>query len=185
MTGFTIRVESSKVFNFLVYIQNLFINQIEQPSHPKFPYIPSFSVNFHPKFERNLLAISQHFLNLTTTDCLQHFALYNDGREEIFHQLFETEKATFDEVRRSFESWWETTGNFTTERAVDTVLDQLYVDVSSIIDDKNIMVSIGIVYDEFLFQNKLFCGQAGILSVKECFRNYEKVVSKISGQLLM
>lgn len=71
--SFTIHTNTSYRLNFMIYIQNIYLNQHENKENLRFPYIAK-QLNFSTDFEDRFKNYGIYFVNkLLTTDMIYKF----------------------------------------------------------------------------------------------------------------
>lgn len=181
-----IRTDATYSLNFLVYIQNIFLNQSQQKEDLKFPYIPlkcmfheDFEISYKKLWDEVSLKISENDLNDTK--------IFNREKDLFYQRLFvpsDDNLKDYTEIYRSFKIWWGSfAGRFLVERSIDEKLDKLYVELVNSLAQKRIepqkMLSISLIYDECLLVNLEALSYFVILSTKDFFVKYKEIVPKL------
>lgn len=172
--------------NFLVYIQNIFLNQSQKKEELKFPYIP-IKCMFHENFEMSYRKLWDEVSQRISENDLNDTKIF-DGEKDLFYQrLFvasDNNLKDYTEIYRSFKIWWGSfAGLFLVERSIDEKLDKLYVELVNSLAQKGIepqkRLSISLIYDECLLVNLEVSSYFVILSTKDFFVKYKEIIPKL------
>ncbi|MGX9134819.1 hypothetical protein ACWV26_10615 [Rummeliibacillus sp. JY-2-4R] len=181
-----VRVEASYSLNFLIYIQNIFLNQSNGNKERKFPYIPTrcefrkdFDIRFRALWDKISNQISEHPINDVKN--------FKEGKNLFYHGLFVDNDATlgaFNEIYQSFKVWWESfAGHFSVEKSIDENVQQIYKELANLLIDKGIKskkeLNISLIYDECLLVDLKPTSYFAVLSISDCFVNYKELITKL------
>lgn len=129
--SFEMEIIGAYTLNFLIYIQNVYLNQNEDEF--KFPYLAKkllFKDNFEENFKKLWDEATQTIFNEGERADNKYFF---DDREVFYERLFEKKLENlmiFHEVHTTFQTWWDSlVGKFTLERSVDAQIQKVYVDL--------------------------------------------------------
>ncbi|GAA0335514.1 hypothetical protein GCM10008967_27760 [Bacillus carboniphilus] len=103
------RIDSNSALNFLIYIQNIYLNhgQIEHMKL-KFPYFSS-RVAFNREFVNKYKELWNEFSQRVSKDSRNGVDIFYEEKEILFHSLFENSPESlkhFNEIYKSFDVWW-------------------------------------------------------------------------------
>jgi len=183
--------DRSTSLNFLIYLQNIYINQTNNTEKIKFPYFSAkitFKDNFKSRFQNLWKKVSQIvFLN-----DVNDTKLFYEEKEIFYHSLFceDAEGLTsFHEVYKSFQAWWgDFTGGFVIERSIDEAGYNLYLDLVGYYKESGIKVQkdiyISLIYDECLLANTQTSSDFAVIPIKDYFINYDELVKRLKNNFL-
>ncbi|WP_248924375.1 hypothetical protein [Paenibacillus hamazuiensis] len=153
-----IRSEASYSLNFLVYIQNIFLNR-HRPNKQecRFPYILSKETDFAESFEDAFRRLWNEILHNLCEHPAHDLKLFYERKLLFYEKLFASNAEqlhTYNEIYQSFKVWWDSfAGRFALERSVSDQNRVLYRELSGAAIQAGIELrkefSISLVYDEF------------------------------------
>lgn len=136
------KTETSFALNFLIYIQNIFLNQSRNEEDLRFPYSSTkiaFKEDFELKYEELWTEISQRISDDTKND----IRTFYEEKDLFFQRLFSIDTDSFqnfNEIYKTFKVWWNSfVGRFSIERSVDEMGQKLYWDLSNLLVQKGIV----------------------------------------------
>ena len=184
--SFTIHTNKSHCLNFMIYIQNIYLNQKEINKNLRFPYVAK-KLNFSNDFESNFKEL-WHTLRKQIANERYEMQVFYGGNQIFYEQLFDTDLCTeesFNELIRSFEVWWTSlAGGFSLERSVDEYGQQLYHDLVVYLKQNKIeplhQLHISLIYDDCILVKENISSYSAILPTKHFFMNYRDVVTSLS-----
>lgn len=184
------RTEATSSLNFLIYIQNIFLNNEQHVEELKFPYIhlkvifkEDFEVHYKKLWKEVSLRISEHPLN--------DLKMFN-GEKDLFYQSLFIENddnlKQFNVLYQSFEVWWNSfAGRFSIERSIDEMGKKLYIELVNAPIKKSIApakeLNISFIYDECLLADLEAPSYFAVLSLKDLYVNHKEVVSKLQASI--
>ena len=178
--------DTSFALNFLIYIQNIFLNQIHNEEKVKFPYISTrmaFKSEFEIKYKALWDEISQRIRDDNRNGAIPFY-----GERDLFYQrLFmndEDSLMAYNETYKTFEVWWNSfAGYFTIGRSIDEMEQKLYYDFADLLVQKGTkpqrQLNISLIYDKCLLADTKFTSYFAVLPIRDFFFNYEELVSKL------
>ncbi len=180
------KTETSYTLNFLIYIQNIFLNQNTNKEKLKFPYFSNrltFKENFELRYKELWIESSQRIYS----DDVNDLRIFNDEKDLFYQKLFKIHPDSltdFNEVYHSFQVWWESfAGRFSVEGSINEIGQNLYLELANSIKNSEIEpqkhLNIIIIYDECLLANNEVYSYFAILPIKDFFLNYKEVVYKL------
>lgn len=150
------KMDTSFSLNFLIYIQNIFLNQNQNQNKRdlRFPYLLTgieFSDDFKLKYKELWNEISQRVFNNNDND----LKIFYKEKDLFYQRLLVVDSANLDnfkEIYKTFKVWWESpAGYFAIERSVDEVGHRLYWDLATLLAKKGIEpqkeLNISLIYD--------------------------------------
>ncbi|MEC0239499.1 hypothetical protein P4H66_06470 [Paenibacillus dokdonensis] len=183
------KTEAPISLNFLVYVQNIFLNRNRSRNEMKFPYITS-KFEFREDFDMRY----RELWNVVSKRIAEHSINFLEDEKNIIYQgLFAQDDNTlneYNEIYRSFIVWWRSiAGGFSVERSVDEIGQQIYTDLASLLVEKGIQPQkefiISYIYDECLLFELEPSSYYAVVSIRDCFMNYKGLVQKLQQSILL
>lgn len=180
------RTEATYSLNFLVYIQNIFLNQTQSKEEFKFPYIPikyifqeDFELCYKKLWDEVSQRISEHPMN--------DIKIFNEEKDLFYQSLFKPSNDNlkdYNEIYQSYKIWWDSfAGRFSVERSIDEVAQKLYMELANSLIQNEIEpqkeLNISLIYDECLLVNLDACSYFAVLSTKDLSVKYKETVLKL------
>lgn len=181
-----IRTEASHSLNFMVYIQNIFLNQSQCRDELKFPYIltkceyrKDFETSYRELWDELSKRISEHPIN--------DLKIFTNEKNIFYKGLFVENGDNlneFNEIYQSFNVWWRSlAGQFSVERSIDDKVHAIYTDLANLLMEKGIKpqrrLKICLIYDECLLVDLVPSAYFAVLSIRECYVNYKELIPKL------
>ncbi|MCM3217798.1 hypothetical protein M3612_25335 [Niallia taxi] len=179
------RIEASFSLNFLVYIQNIYINQNQNKDQLKFPYI-AFKYGFPKDFEKRYRELWSEISKRVSSEHPIN-DIFNEEKNIIYQSLFTEDDVTlneFEEIYLSFKVWWNSlAGRFSIERSIDAPLDEVYRLFANLLIEKRIKpkksLDISLIYDECLLGDIKPTFYFSIFTIDDWFINRKKLIPKL------
>lgn len=187
--SFELELNASYTLNFLIYIQNIYLNQNKNDF--KFPYL-SKKLLFNESFEENYRKLWQEVTEkLMGDDPTADIKYFFDKRELFYLELIVEDEENFDvfkAVYRRFETWWDSVvGKYTIEKSVDEEARRLYTDLSNwFIKNKKIpekRLCIQLIYDECLLTRDLEECHVTIIPIQDFSVRYKELLPEIIASM--
>lgn len=180
------RTEASHSLNFLIYIQNVFLNQNQSRDELKFPYIPT-KIEFREDFEMCYRKLWDEALKRITEHPINDLKMYIEEKELFYHGLFvETESALndFTQLYQAFKVWWDSlAGRFSVERSVDDQGQKIYAALADLLIEERIQpkkkLDIFLIYDECVLVDLEPSSYLAVLSIRDCLMKYKELLPKL------
>ncbi len=181
-----IRTGASYSLNFLVYIQNIFLNRSQKIEELKFPYIRTkcefrndFRMRYKELWDELSKRISEHPIN--------DMKIFTEEKNLFYQSLFVENDDTlneFYEIYQSFKVWWDSfAGRFLAERSIDEYTHKIYVELSNLLIETGIKpqreLDISLIYDECLLVDLEPSSYFAVLSIRDCFVNNKELIPKL------
>ena len=184
--SFTIHTNTSYCLNFMIYIQNIYLNQKENKENLRFPYIAR-QLNFSTNFEANFKEL-WHTLRKQITDDKYDLHIFHEEIHICYKKLFDTQlcnEDSFKELVCSFKVWWTSiVGQLSLERSVSEYTEQLYNDLVLYVKQNEIeplqQLHISLLYDDCIFAKENISSYSVILPTKTFFIGYRDVGTTLS-----
>ncbi|MCC2338190.1 hypothetical protein ACTFOZ_12580 [Bacillus cereus group sp. MYBK71-2] len=184
--SFTMYTNASHCLNFMIYIQNMYLNQKEKKENLRFPYIArqfNFSTNFEANFKELWYSLRKQIANDR-----YDLQIFHEENHIFYEKLFDTQlcnEDSFKELICSFKVWWTSIiGQLSLERSVDEYGQQLYNDLVLYLKQNEIeplqQLHISLLYDDCVFITNNTTSYSAILPTKHFFINYRDVVTTLS-----
>ena len=183
--SFELELNASYTLNFLIYIQNIYLNQNKNDF--KFPYL-SKKLLFNEAFENNYRILWQEVTkDLMGDDPTADIKYFFDKRELFYNELIvedEENLEVFKAVYRRFETWWDSVvGKYTIEKSVDEEARRLYTDLSNwFIENKKLpkkRLCIQLIYDECLLTRDSEECHVTIIPIQDFSVRYKELLPEI------
>ena len=180
------RTEASYSLNFMVYIQNIFLNQRQSRDDLKFPYI-STNCEFHSEFEMRFRELWDEVVKRITEDPFNDTRIFSEESNLFYQGLFASNDDSlneFNEIYQSFKVWWiSTAGRFAVGRSIDIPLEKVYKDLANVLIEKGIKprrkLNISLIYDECVLADLEPSSYFAVLSLEECIENNKELILKL------
>jgi len=184
--SFTIHTNASHCLNFMIYIQNMYLNQKEKKGNLRFPYIAK-TLHFSSDFETNFKEL-WHSLRKQIANNRYDLQIFHEENHIFYEKLFNTQlcnEDSFKELVCSFQVWWTSiVGQLSLERSVDEYGQQLFNDLVLYLKQNEIeplqQLHISLLYDDCLLVKENISSYSAILPTKTFFINYRDVVTALS-----
>jgi len=190
---FVIQLTGSTDLNFLVYIQNDFLNRNQKMDRPKFPlldgsltYKDTFKADFKEAWEsavqrEQLIAhkkeLTRNDLPLAETDLHWFYDRLVDASVpyESFHFFY-----------RAFATWWDgLAGRFSIERGLGEELQSIYLELIEIMNDKSLSpekeLQLRFIYDDVVLADNHMADYFAVLSIEWFFTERNALLSKLTS----
>ncbi|MCM3439258.1 hypothetical protein AB3Z07_13340 [Metabacillus halosaccharovorans] len=185
------RIEASCALNFLIYIQNIFINQNNIKEEYRFPYVSSkmaFDKEFLLKFEELWNEVSERICD----DHINSERIFYDEEDLFYNRLFANSTCSFKDYRgiyKAFKVWWSSfAGKFSIERSIDEKSNGLYEELASSLYQKGITpkkeLSICLVYDKCLLVDLEVTSYFAVIPIKNFYVNYKDLVHNLVAHIV-
>ncbi len=191
VNSFGIALDPPYTFNFLIYIQNIYLNQknTEEDYFYKHPYIPS-KISFKKDFElqfNDLFDEISHRIMKNDHDLV----IFYEENELIYNRLFEQTPESFNkynDIYKAFQVWWRSTaGQSSIEMHVYERTNSLYEALSTYLKKKKIIPSkglkINLIFDKCILSNSNFHPYFATVSIEEIIFYQEELASNLKGCL--
>lgn len=184
------KTDATFSLNFLIYIQNIFLNKNQRNEELKFPYNATevlFEEDFEVRYKRLWNEISQKISEHPIND----LKIFNEEKDLFYQRLFiknDDNLKGFEVIYQSFEVWWNSfAGRFSIERSIDEKGQKLYKELSNVLIQKRIKpqkeLSISLIYDGCLLANSEVAPYFAVLSINDIFVKYKETVSQLQASI--
>lgn len=178
--------EASYSLNFLIYIQNIYINQRQQTQQFKYPYLFS-ELSFKDEFEFNFKRLWGSVVQRIAADDINDIKVFYDEKEVFYQALFEdtaTSLSEFQELYQSFQVWWDSfAGKLSIERAVGELGYNIYTEVADSLLQKGIeplkYLSLSLIYDECELVNPERISYFAVIPINDLLLHSKELVPKL------
>ncbi|MEB9164059.1 hypothetical protein [Bacillus thuringiensis] len=181
-----IHTKTPHCLNFMIYIQNIYLNQKGKKENFRFPYITKtlhFSTDFKINFKELWLTLRKQ-----TANDRYDLQIFHEENHIFYEKLFNTQlcnEDSFKELVCSFQVWWTSiVGQLSLERSVDEYGQQLFNDLVLYLKQNEIeplqQLHISLLYDDCLLVKENISSYSAILPTKTFFINYRDVITTLS-----
>ena len=185
-----IRTEATYSLNFLVYIQNIFLNQNQSKEEFKFPFIP-IKYDFKEDFQLCYKKLWDEISHRISVHPINDIEIFNDEKDLFYQRLFKESNESlkhYTDVYQSYKIWWDSfTGRFSVERSIDDIGQKLYMELENSLKQKGVLshkeLNISLIYDECLLVNLDVSSCFTVLSTNDFFINYKEILPKLLKHL--
>gem|GEM_PF-1106590 len=180
------KTDTSLTLNFLIYLQNIFLNQNQNEEELRFPYLSNrmmFKEHFELKYKELWNEVSEKIYNDDGSD----LRIFYEEKDVFYQRLFINNADSlegFNEVYKSFQVWWGSfAGSFSVERSINEIGRSLYLELANFLKNSGVEpqkhLNIILVYDDCLLANDEVYSYFAILPIKDFFVKYKELVSKL------
>ncbi|WP_336974470.1 hypothetical protein [Bacillus thuringiensis] len=184
--SFIIHTNTPHCLNFMIYIQNIYLNQKGKKENFRFPYITKtlhFSTDFKTNFKELWLTLRKQ-----TANDRYDLQIFHEENHIFYEKLFDAnlcDEESFIELICSFKVWWTSIAvQLSIEYSVSHYSEQLYNDLVLYLKQNGIKPSqqlqISLLYDDCVFTKDNITSYSAILPTKHFFINYRDVVTTLS-----
>ncbi|WP_313893663.1 hypothetical protein [Psychrobacillus sp.] len=178
--------EATYSLNFLIYIQNIFLNQNQRNGKFKFPYMTTkymFREEFESTYKKLWDEVSERIFDQSISD----MEIFYEEKDLFYQRLFvesDENLKDYTEIYKSFGVWWESfAGRISIERSISDEGWNLYVGLANLLAQKGIEpkkeLSISLIYDECILANLDVFPYFSILTTKNLFVAYKEIIPKL------
>ncbi|QFY00663.1 hypothetical protein GE376_15820 [Bacillus cereus] len=183
---FIIHTNTPHCLNFMIYIQNIYLNQKRKKENFRFPYITKtlhFSTDFKTNFKELWLTLRKQ-----TANDRYDLQIFHEENHIFYEKLFDAnlcDEESFKELICSFKVWWTSiAGQISIEYSVSNYSEQLYNDLVLYLKQNEIeplqQLHISLLYDDCVFAKENISSYSAILPTKTFFIGYRDVVTTLS-----
>ena len=188
---FSIQLTGSTDLNFLIYIQNDYLNQKQKADLPKFPllsdsvsYTETFEADFKETWEQ--LTNREHNLAQKEDITAEDLPLTELELRWFYDRLIDS-SVPYEEFQffyRAFSAWWDClAGRFSIERGLGEELHTIYGQLTDLLKERNLTPSkdlqLRFVYDDMLLAKNKTTDYFAVLSIEEFFIEREKLLARL------
>ncbi|WP_226528922.1 hypothetical protein [Metabacillus niabensis] len=184
------RIEASCALNFLIYIQNIFINQNHKKEEYRFPYVSSnmaFDKEFILKFEELWNEVSERICD----DHINSVKIFYEEADLFYNRLFVNSPCSLKdylEIYKAFKVWWSSfAGQLSLERSIDEKSHRVYEELAKLLSQKgmspNKELSICLIYDECLLVDIEVASYFAVIPIKNFYVNFKDVVHNLVAHI--
>ena len=177
--------DTSYTLNFLIYIQNIYLNQNRNEDDLRFPYLSTKMV-FKEDFEIRYKELwNEVFQKIFSND--NDLKIFYEDKDLFYQKLFENSTdnlKSFNEVYKAFQVWWGSfAGRFSMERSIDEIGHTLYVDLTNWLLQRGKTplkrLHISLIYDECVLANIPVSSYLAVIPIRDFLINYKELVPRI------
>ncbi|WP_042148281.1 hypothetical protein [Paucisalibacillus sp. EB02] len=184
------RIDTPYVLNYLIYLQNIYLNQKQREEQLKFPYF-SEMIMFNANFEMQFKELWDDVLNRISRDegnsidiKIFHEESYLFYKKLLIHNSDSLK--IYNEIYKGFRVWWSSlAGSFSVERSIDDPSNHLYDELTNYLRKNEIepkkQLNISLIYDECLLANTGGYSYSAVHSIKDFIVNKEELLLKLQN----
>ena len=183
----SIRTEATFSLNFLVYIQNIFLNQNQREGDFKFPLLSSKDIAFHEEFHSRYKELWFKVAKGVFEHPMNDIKIFHGEKDLFYHRLFvegEDSLGEYREIYQSFKIWWNSfSGRFSIERSIDEKNQKLYQDLAESLTEMGNApekeLNISLIFDDCLLADVEDFPYFSVVTAKEYFVAYKELLAKL------
>lgn len=182
----TMKTEAPTTLNFLIYIQNSYLNAQQKLQQPKFP-LHNGSLQFHEQFEAAFSTLWQQLVQQVIQPDCHEMRIFHEEKQLFYEALFvknDNSYRAFLELHEAFHVWWSSfAGGMAIERAVDERMEKLYSELVAYTVNEDIPIQhtfgIHIVYDEIVLAQQIATPYYATVSIPDFYMQYDWLLATI------
>lgn len=186
--SFVISLDESHSLNFLIYLQNIYLNQQRRGKHLKYPYL-SMTIPYKEDFESRFKELWEEVLQKIFDDKVHDLNLFHKGKYLFYERLFISNDSSlklFDEIYTAFQVWWSSNvGHFAIERSVDEMVHPVYLELANFLMESKrtpkTNLHISLIYDDCLLVKNEVSSYFAVLSLNDMYYKQDQLASKLKG----
>ncbi|MEK5208201.1 hypothetical protein [Psychrobacillus sp. FSL H8-0510] len=185
-----ITISASYNLNFLIYIQNIYLNQNQSEKECKYPFFPS-KIAFNEEFELNYKDLWDEIAERISISKPQSndMRIFYEEKDLFYQRLFVIDLENlkkYAEIYKSFQVWWESiAGQLSVERSIDNNIQEIYNQLAISLMKSEIepqkTLNISLVYEECLLAKTEVSSYFAVLAIRDFILDYKKLVPKLQG----
>lgn len=180
------KTEALTSLNFMIYIQNIYLNQCRSEEDIKFPYFSTI-IAFKGDFELNYKELWNEVLQRISKDSVIGEKIFYKEKDLFYQQLFENNADSlinFYNIYKTFQVWWNSfAGRFSIEKSIDDAGYTLYLNLANSLKQRGTnpqrSLDISLIYDECLLGNVEVSSYFAVLPIKAFFVKPNELVTKL------
>ncbi|UOQ48992.1 hypothetical protein MUN88_02310 [Gracilibacillus caseinilyticus] len=174
--------EASYSLNFLLYIQNIYLNRHRSMEDQRFPYL-TLEVEFKADFEERFQLIWDKVLQRISKDPLIDLKIFR-AEKDLFYQHLIMDYSVFLDIYSSFKVWWNSfAGRFAIERATDETGQSLYTALANSLVEKRITsqkrLRVSLLYDECILVKNQYSAYFAVIPIEHFHTKFEELVTQV------
>ncbi|MDA1476329.1 hypothetical protein [Bacillus changyiensis] len=183
--SFVMVTDAPVSLNFLIYIQNLFLNQNRQEL--RFPYL-STRIAFKEDFELKYKELWNEVSERISEDHQNDARAFHKEKDLFYQRLFVTDDSAFNQMYKTFGVWWNSfAGRFSIERSIGDVSEELYIELTNSLVQRRIVpkkeLNISFIYDECSLANTQVSSYFAVLSIRDFFVQSKELMLKLLASI--
>lgn len=183
-----IGTDTSFALNFLIYIQNIYLNQDQNEEKLRFPYLP-ITVVFKDDFEIKFKELWNEIFQRIAEDNKNGVIPFYEDKDLYYEKLFvinENSSKAFNQIYKTFNVWWHSfAGHISVEKSVDEMGQQLYTELANLLIQKGVKpqrrLNISLIYDDCLLADSQITSYFSVIPIRDFFAKYKELVSKLEA----
>ena len=183
-----IATDAPYTLNFMLYIQNIFINQNQSTEQHKYPFIAS-KIDLNKNFISEYKDLWNQMIERLSNPQCNEMEIFYEEKNLFYERLFVMNAdslKTYNDIHTAFEVWWGSfAGRFSIERSIDEPLDKLYRELAKLLNQNNVKIQsqlkISLIYEECLLANEEVSPYFAVIPIRDFFVNYKDLAPKLQG----
>lgn len=183
---FVMETDASITLNYLIYIQNIYLNQSLINEELKFPYLSTnivFQEDFELKYKELWEEVTERIFTTQGTD----LTLFYENKNLFYQKLLEQTSEnliSFDEVYKGFRVWWGSfVGEFSIKISIAEAEQELYSDLSKWLLQTGKVpqkrLHINLIYDDCILANSQVSSYLAVIPIKDFYFRFKELVPRI------
>ena len=174
--------------NFMIYIQNIYLNQHHNLESYKHPLLSS-QVYFNENFVSAYKDLWNEMIEQLSNPQCNDMEIFYVEKDLFYERLFEMNTKSskiYTEIYNTFEVWWNSlAGRFAVERFPEAALHSLYIELVQLLTQSDVKIQrhlkINLIYEECLLARKEVSPYFAVLPLNNFFANYRDLALKLKS----
>ena len=174
--------------NFMIYIQNIYLNQNHNLESYKHPLLSS-QVYFNENFILEYKDLWNEMIEKLAKPQCNDMEIFYVEKDLFYERLFirNTDSLKiYTEIYNTFEVWWNSlAGQFAVERFPEAALHSLYIELTQLLTQSDMKIQrhlkISLIYDKCLLAKEEVSSYFAVLPLNDFFINYRDLALKLKG----
>lgn len=185
-----IRTDALYSLNFLIYLQNIYLNQNQGEELFKFPYVTEM-IQFYDDFEMKFKELWEDILIELSKEEANGLDLkiFYEEKDLFYDKLFTPNSdslKTFNEIHTGFEVWWSSeAGRFSVESVIENPMHNIYMELTNSLKknerEPKKQLNISLIYDKCILSNTKFHSYFAVLFIMDLYSNKEELIPKLQS----
>lgn len=184
-------IEAPFSLNYLIYIQNIFLNQKNSEEEYRYPYILLKNIIFKEEFEFHFKKLWNEAFQRLADNRMNELKIISEDKDLVYQSLFVDSAVSFEEYKKIYQSfivWWDSfAGRFTIEGSITEPSDGLYAALANSLTQKEIVpkkqLNISLIYDKYLLGDLEVSSYFAVIPIRDFFINSKDLLAKLQGSI--
>lgn len=177
--------------NYLIYIQNIFLNQKRSKAEYRYPFIPLKNIVFKEEFEFHFKNLWDKAIQRLADNRMNELKIISEDKDLVYQCLFVDSAVSLEEYKKIYQSfivWWDSfAGRFTIEGSIAEPSDRLYAALANSLTQKEIVpkkqLNISLIYDEYLLGDLEVSSYFAVIPIRDFFINSKELLAKLQESI--